>query len=84
MFARHKNSSKKAKGGLKSTTVAAYTGVFLLIMSLVAIGYQPPQNMDSVASAAESQTATNQPSVDDLVATNVAAGIAERADVIRR
>lgn len=81
MFARHKNSSKKAKGGLKSTTVAAYTGVFLLIMSLVAIGYQPPQNMDSVASAAESQTSTSQPSVDDLVATNVAAGIAERAEL---
>lgn len=56
-------------------------------MSMVAIGYQPPQKIDSVANAAvdtqsqNQQTATDQPSVDQLVATNVAAGIAERADL---
>lgn len=57
---------------------------------MVAIGYQPPQKMDSVANAADTQTSsaananattTDQPSVDQLVATNVAAGIAESADL---
>ncbi|HJP80935.1 MAG TPA: CHAP domain-containing protein [Candidatus Saccharimonadales bacterium] len=66
----------------KTTTIAAYAGVFLLVISMVAIGYQPPQNLDTVANAAQtSDTNTAQPSVDQLVATNIAAGIAERADL---
>ncbi len=82
VFARHSSNSKKSRGGPKSTTIAAYTGVFLLIMSIVAIGYQPPQKMDSVVNAANVQAnASAQPSVDQLVATNVAAGIAERAEL---
>jgi len=82
VFARHSSGLKKVKSGPKSTTIAAYTGVFLLIMSMVAIGYQPPQKMDSVANAANVQpNAAAQPSVDQLVATNVAAGIAERAEL---
>lgn len=53
---------------------------------MVAIGYQPPQKMDAVANATDTtqaggpQTPT-QPSVDQLVATNIAAGIAERAEL---
>jgi len=54
-------------------------------MSMVAIGYQPPQRVDSVANAADTQSTStssvDQPSVDQLVATNVAAGIAERAEL---
>jgi surface antigen len=54
-------------------------------MSVVAIGYQPPQKMETVANAAETPPANSsiapQPSVDQLVATNVAAGIAERAEL---
>jgi len=53
-------------------------------MSMVAIGYQPPQSMDSIANAADTQSnnaTPEQPSVDQLVATNVAAGIAERAEL---
>ncbi|MDB5186725.1 MAG: hypothetical protein JWM07_197, partial [Candidatus Saccharibacteria bacterium] len=34
-------NAKGVKGGPKSTTIAAYSGVFLLVMSMVAIGYQP-------------------------------------------
>jgi surface antigen len=82
VFARHQAASKQGKSTPKSTTIAAYAGVFLLIISMVAIGYQPPQKVDSVANAVESPTATvTQPSVDQLVATSVAAGIAERADL---
>lgn len=68
------------KGSLKLATVAAYAGVFLLVMSMVAIGYQPPQKIASVSNAVTSSS-VKQPSVDELVATNVAAGIAERADL---
>jgi surface antigen len=53
-------------------------------MTIVAVGYQPPQNMDTVANAADTQSTTSlssQPSVDQIVATNVAAGIAERAEL---
>lgn len=81
MFAR-RPAHAKGKTTPKTTTVAAYAGVFLLVISMVAIGYQPPQNMDTVANATDTpaQSAT-QPSVDQLVATNVAAGIAERAEL---
>ena len=75
---------KKGKISPKSTTIAAYAGVFLLIVSMVAIGYQPPQKVDVVANAADVQsplTTPEQPSVDQLLATNVAAGIAERAEL---
>jgi surface antigen len=52
---------------------------------MVAIGYQPPQKVDVVANAADTTqsalTTPNQPSVDQLVATNIAAGIAERAEL---
>lgn len=86
MFAQAASHAKKRKGGPKSTVVAAYSGVFLLVISMVAIGYQPPQKVESVASAvnpivsADSATA-DQPSVDEIVATNVAAGIASRANL---
>ncbi len=85
VFARYRGKSRRAKTAIKSTTIAAYTGVFLLVISLVAIGYQPPQKVDA-ANAAEAPvlsapTATPQPSVDQLVATNIAAGIAERAEL---
>lgn len=82
VLSRHK-SLKRRKGGPKSTTIAAYTGVFLLIMSVVAIGYRAPQSTEALASATTPQVSesTEQPSVDQLVATNVAATIAERANL---
>jgi surface antigen len=85
VFAKARMVTKKRtkKHSLRSTTIAAYTGVFLLVMSVVAIGYQPPQRTESVANATEAPEVTApavpQLSVDQLVATNVAAGIAERA-----
>jgi surface antigen len=53
---------------------------------MVAIGYQPPQKIEAVANAADTTQAGGpqtpaQPSVDQLVATNIAAGIAERAEL---
>lgn len=56
---------------------------------MVAIGYQSPKKMDSVANAVTTQPSTvtqatlapQQTSIDQLVATNVAADIAERASL---
>lgn len=85
VLTRKRAGLKKATLGLKSTTVAAYSGVFLLIMTIVAIGYQPTQQAGSLANIAETTVKNNaatpvdETSVDQLVATNVAAGIAERA-----
>ncbi len=87
VLARQSRPARKSRHLWKSTTVAAYVGVFLLIVSMVAIGYQPPKRTDSVVSAVTPQNFTSsqqditQPSVDQLVATRVAAGIAERADL---
>lgn len=78
--------SKRAKLGIKSTSTAIYSGIFLLVIAVVAIGYQPPKQVDSTVNAAapvstSTSTAIGQPSVDQIVATNIAAGIAQRADL---
>lgn len=75
-----KNSRKRVSSG----SVAAYLGVFLLVMSLVAIGYQPPEHLNTAARAANSDTSSDtysMSSIDDLVATNLAANIAQTADL---
>ena len=62
-------------------------GVFLLVISLVAIGYQPPERTNGpVANAVTTPSVAtgakiSQTSVDQMVATSVAAGIAERAEL---
>lgn len=75
--------SAPRKSGFKSTTVAAYFGMFLLVVSLVAVGYKPPVKSDQIAAnlAPQNVEAISAPSVDTIVATNVAASIAERADL---
>lgn len=81
--------ARRTRRPWKSTTVATYIGAFLFIITIVAIGYQSPRpnSTDSVASAITPQTvasansAASAPSVDQLIATRVAAGIAERAEL---
>lgn len=85
---RSRQYIRRSHRSKKPTAVASYIGVFLFIVSIVAIGYQPPQqgSIDNVASAASSQDAAEAdaitaPSVDQLVATQVAAAIAERTEL---
>lgn len=57
----------------------AYVGVFLLIMALVAVGYRSPEHFGSSASADNgliSKDNVAAPTVDEVVAANVAANIA--------
>ena len=68
----------------KNTIAASYVGIFVFIIGVVAVGYQPTASDGSVASAAtttSAEPALNRPSVDKLVATQVAAGIAEQANL---
>lgn len=86
VFAR-KTATKRSKGMPKSTVIAGYAGIFLLVISLVAMGYRPPQPQAEVANvapaAAVSQTpaSNDQPSVDQLVATTIAANVAETTNL---
>lgn len=73
----------------KLSVFAAYGGVFVLIVSIIAVGYQPPQpTAVADSSVANTITATplatpdsDAPSVDQLVATDVAANIAQQTNM---
>jgi N-acetylmuramoyl-L-alanine amidase len=73
----------------KMTVLAVYGGVFALIVSVIAAGYQSPQPTDHSVSVARAvaQTptvtpdASDEPSVDELVATDVAANLAEQTNM---
>lgn len=71
---------------LTSSTVAVYAGMFLLVVSLLAVGYRPPEHTDAAASAVaiapvKSNGEQTAPSADEVVATSVAANIAQTANL---
>lgn len=87
-FGRPEQAVRRTRRPWKSTTLATYSGAFLFIITIVAVGYEPPKPglTDSVANAVTvpapgSSFEEASPSVDKLIATRVAAGIAERADL---
>lgn len=71
------------------TVLAAYFGVFVLIVSVIAVGYQAPQPIGTTPvanAAAQSPSASpvsgdDKLSVDELVATDVAANLAEQTNM---
>jgi N-acetylmuramoyl-L-alanine amidase len=78
------NSKRSAKGRIKSSTVAIYASVFVLIVSIIAVGYRSPEESTTAASAAPVATtavATEQPAVNDVVATDIAASVASAASL---
>ena len=85
----HKQIGKRKKySGQSASKSAAYAGAFLLLIAVVAIGYESPQQatsqVASVNSEAHSPAAANhddEPSVDEVVATGVAADLASRANL---
>jgi surface antigen/LysM repeat protein len=72
--------SAKAKGRIKSSTIAVYASVFVLLVVLISIGYRTPQQVSGVANAAPSTAtvpSTETPSaVNDVVASSIAASVA--------
>lgn len=69
------------------TVLAAYFGVFILIVSVIAVGYQTPQpaGTSPVANAVQAPTSSpvssSAPSVDELVANDVASNLAEQTNM---
>lgn len=79
--------SRKARpvGLPKFSVLAVYSAIFALIITVVAVGYRPPEQAQ-LANATDSNVAgapaagmvnLDKPSVDELVATNIAANLAE-------
>jgi len=85
----HKHSGTKKKSSAASAgKIAAYAGAFILLLAVVAIGYESPQQATSQvagvgddAHAATSADHDKEPSVDEVVATGVAADLASRANL---
>lgn len=70
------------------TVLLAYGGIFALVISIIAVGYQPPQpsvaGVSVANAAAQTPVATPdalKPSVDELVANDIAANLAEQTNM---
>ena len=86
--ALHKHSGARKKSSAPSASkIAAYAGAFLLLVAVVAVGYESPQNVSGQVASVSDQSllpAANEelaPSVDQVVATDVAADLASRANL---
>lgn len=82
---KHKRVGKN-KATPSAGKIAAYASAFLLLIAVVAIGYQSPQEASSQVAVTGSQSDFSNsddaaPSVDELVATDVAADLASRANL---
>lgn len=79
-----KNVAKRKRSGLKPTTIALYASVFVAIISLVGAGYSSPQSemvARSVETAPAGRHAAEHTSVNEVVATVIAANAAEVAQL---
>lgn len=73
---------RSPKGRIKSSTVAIYSSVFVLLMSVIAVGYRAPeQTIVSTANVANISTAEEDLAVSDVVATDIAASVAQAASL---
>ncbi len=72
-------TKRSAKGRIKSSTVAIYASVFVLIVSVIAVGYRAPQESASTVAAtpvANAAPNSDQPAVNAVVASDIAASVA--------
>jgi len=72
---------KASKSRVKSSTIAVYSSVFVLLIVLIAVGYRTPQqvsNETAGASSLSAQQANVEPQtvVNAVVASNIAANVA--------
>lgn len=76
-------SARTRKRYQQMTTVVTYTAILALIASVASVGYQPPvrQEVASRASANSSVLSVEKPSVDQIVAADLAASTAETANL---
>ena len=74
------STKRSQKGRIKSSTVAIYASVFALLVAIIAVGYRAPEQASATTTtvANTSQTA-DQPAVNAVVATSIAASVADSA-----
>lgn len=84
---KHKRVGKQSSAP-SAGKITAYASAFLLLIAIVAVGYQSPKKVSGQAAlaATQSQSPANStdavtPSVDEIVATDVAADLASRANL---
>lgn len=78
-------AKRSPKGRVKPATVAIYTSVFTLLVSVIAIGYRAPQQDAAAVTAAplaNSAAITNdRPAVNDVVANDIASSVATASNL---
>jgi LysM repeat protein len=75
-----KTTRRKLRFKIKPSLVAIYVGVFVFVVAIIFLGYQKP--IKTVSSKLNtSNSINNMVSVDDVVATNVAAVVASSANL---
>jgi surface antigen/LysM repeat protein len=93
-FAQRSNNARKqqpkaktrlrTKALLKPSAIAVYASTFVIIVAMVFIGYHEPKDTSVMANATTVTSSTSQidqTSVDNVVATNVAASVAAAANL---
>ena len=74
------STKRSQKGRIKSSTVAIYASVFVLLVAVIAVGYRAPEQASaSTATVANTAESADQPAVNAVVATNIAASVADSA-----
>lgn len=80
--------ARKAHGSISGSTIATYLGVFLFVVSVIALGYHPPAEQQARADASSPVVSSQKKSdispvssVDRLVATKLASSLAESTDM---
>lgn len=86
-----RKSRGRRHGTISGASIASYLGVFLLVVTLVMVGYQPPVRQSvlasstgesaNAASAASEQTSVATAMVDQLTAASLASSLAESTDM---
>ena len=69
---------------IKPSTIAVYVSVFAVVVMMVSVGYHEPKTTTAVvanATSVEAPVQTDKTSVDDVVATTVAAGVAQSSNL---
>lgn len=71
---------------LSASRIAGYTGAFVILVAIVALGYDSPKNTVAQSTSASGLAPSavvddTTPSVDEVLATDIAADLAERGDL---
>lgn len=80
---------RSSRHSVSATSVISYIGVFLLIITFVAVSYRPPEQATTYASANTGQLASTQAAttgatagdVDQLLATTIGANLADTTNL---